>query len=191
MIMLTLSVSYLLAISAVPLLAARFLKPRKNLHKDRLIGLAQYLGGLVYRYPGRLITLGALLVVVSLGMTPFMNQQFFPNADRPRVVVEMYMPEGTDQARTAEVAAALETAIRTRPEALEVHRFVGFTGPSFYYNLQRSPQAPNRARLVVRTPTLADTTGLVKWIRSEAARSMPQLDVTAGILGQGPPGLHL
>lgn len=187
MIMLTLSVSYLLAISAVPLLAARFLKPRKNLHKDRLIGLASYLGGLVYRHPGRLITAGALLVVISLGMTPFMAQQFFPNADRPRVIVEMYMPEGTDQARTAEVAAVLEQAIRTRPEALEVHRFVGFTGPSFYYNLQRSPQAPNRARLVVRTPTLADTTDLVKWIRHEAARSLPELDITAGILGQGPP----
>ncbi|MGX1200415.1 efflux RND transporter permease subunit [Marinobacter sp. MBR-105] len=187
MIMLTLSVSYLLAISAVPLLAARFLKPRKNLHKDRLIGLARYLGGLVYRHPGRLITAGALLVVISLGMTPFMAQQFFPNADRPRVIVEMYMPEGTDQARTAEVAAVLEQAIRTRQEALEVHRFVGFTGPSFYYNLQRSPQAPNRARLVVRTPTLADTTDLVKWIRHEAARSLPELDITAGILGQGPP----
>lgn len=187
MIMLTLSVSYLLAISAVPLLAARFLKPRKNIHKDRLIGLASYLGGLVYRHPGRLISAGALLVVISLGMTPFMAQQFFPNADRPRVIVEMYMPEGTDQARTAEVAAVLEQAIRTRPEALEVHRFVGFTGPSFYYNLQRSPQAPNRARLVVRTPTLADTTDLVKWIRHEAARSLPELDITAGILGQGPP----
>ncbi|MCA0914224.1 efflux RND transporter permease subunit [Marinobacter nauticus] len=187
MIMLTLSVSYLLAISAVPLLAARFLKPRKNIHKDRLIGLASYLGGLVYRHPSRLITAGALLVVISLGMTPFMAQQFFPNADRPRVIVEMYMPEGTDQARTAEVAAVLEQAIRTRPEALEVHRFVGFTGPSFYYNLQRSPQAPNRARLVVRTPTLADTTDLVKWIRHEVARSLPELDITAGILGQGPP----
>ncbi|WP_303292914.1 efflux RND transporter permease subunit [Marinobacter sp. ST-43] len=187
MIMLTLSVSYLLAISAVPLLAARFLKPRKNIHKDRLIGLASYLGGLVYRHPGRLITAGALLVVISLGMTPFMAQQFFPNADRPRVIVEMYMPEGTDQARTSEVAAVLEQAIRTRAEALEVHRFVGFTGPSFYYNLQRSPQAPNRARLVVRTPTLADTTDLVKWIRHEAARSLPELDITAGILGQGPP----
>ena len=187
MIMLTLSVSYLLAVSAVPLLAARFLKARKNVGSDRLVGLARYLGGLVYRNPGRLITFGAVLVVVSLGMTPFMAQQFFPNADRPRVIVEMYMPEGTDQARTAEVAAALERAIRTQPEALEIHRFVGFTGPSFYYNLQRAPQSPSRARLVVRTPTVEDTTSLVKWIRNEVAQNLPELSVTAGILGQGPP----
>jgi multidrug efflux pump subunit AcrB len=187
MIMLTLSVSYLLAISAVPLLAARFLKPRRNVQGDRLIGLARFLGRLVFRYPGRLIILGAGLVTISLSMTPFMAQQFFPNADRPRVIVELYMPEGTDQARTAEVAERLERAIRTQPETLEVHRFVGFAGPAFYYNLQRSPQSPNRARLVVRTPTLANTTDLIHWVRNEVAVSMPEVDISAGILGQGPP----
>lgn len=187
MIMLTLSVSYLLAISAVPLLAARFLKVRGNRQGDRLIGLARFLGNLVYRYPGRLITLGVLLVALSLGMTPFLAKQFFPNADRPRVIVEIYLPEGTDQARTAEATARLEEIIRSQPETLEVHRFVGFTGPSFYYNLRRSPQAPNRARLVIRTPTLEDTTGLVQWIRQEANTTMPELDISVGILGQGPP----
>lgn len=188
MIMLTLSVSYLLAVSAVPLLAARFLKPRKvDAREDRLLGLSRFLGSLVARRPGTLILAGVALVVFSLALTPFMKQQFFPNADRPQVVVELYMPEGTDQERTSSVAADLERAIRTRPEALKVHRFTGFTGPSFYYNLQREPQAPNRGRIVVATPTLEETTGLVQWIREYAAQEMPELQVTAGILGQGPP----
>src|SRR5699024_2064797 len=116
-------------ISAVPMLAARFLKPRRNAAADRLIGLARFLGGLVSRFPRRLIALGVLLVTGSLVLTPFLTQQFFPNADRPRVIVELYMPEGTDQSRTAEAAADLEQMIRTRPDALEVHRFVGYTGP--------------------------------------------------------------
>ncbi|PHQ74993.1 MAG: acriflavin resistance protein [Marinobacter sp.] len=188
MIMLTLSVSYLLAVSVVPLLAARFLKPRKtDAREDKLVGLSRFLGDLVARRPGTLILAGTALVVFSLSLTPFMKQQFFPNADRPQVVVELYMPEGTDQERTSSVAADLERAIRTRPEAQEVHRFVGFTGPSFYYNLQREPQAPNRGRIVVSTPTLEDTTGLVQWIRDYAGREMPELQLTAGILGQGPP----
>ena len=187
MIMLTLSVSYLLAISAVPLLAARFLKPRKAASGDRLTGLARYLGSLVFRRPGMLIALGGGLVAVSLALTPFMAQQFFPNADRPQVIVELYMPEGTDQERTAVVAARLEQAIRSRPEALTVHRFTGFTGPSFYYNLQRAPQAPNRGRIVVATPALEDTTGLIRWIRAYVSEQLPELDVTVGTLGQGPP----
>ncbi|SDW09751.1 efflux RND transporter permease subunit [Marinobacter mobilis] len=187
MIMLTLSVSYLLAISVVPLLAARFLKPRAKVRADALAGLSSFLGRLVARRPGVLMLTGAVLVVVSLLMTPFMKQQFFPNADRPRVVVELFMPEGTDQLRTGEVAAQLEQAIRSQPQTLEVHRFVGYSGPSFYYNLTRAPQAPNRARLVVRTPQLADTAPLTGWIREYVAGQLPELDVTVGILGQGPP----
>ncbi|WP_144820450.1 efflux RND transporter permease subunit [Marinobacter piscensis] len=187
MIMLTLSVSYLLAISVVPLLAARFLQPRRNAGADKLLGLARFLGSLVYRHPRRLIAAGALLVTISLAMTAFMAQQFFPNADRPRVIVELYMPEGTDQSRTAEAAARLEQAISTQPEALSIHRFVGFTGPAFYYNLQRAPQAPNRGRLVVTTPALGDTTEMIRWIRTYVNAQMPELDVGVGVLGQGPP----
>ncbi|MFP3977304.1 efflux RND transporter permease subunit [Marinobacter sp. KMM 10035] len=189
MIMLTLSVSYLLAISVVPLLAARFLKPRRNAEADRLLGLARFLGGMVYRHPKRLIAAGAFLVVISLSMTTFMAQQFFPNADRPQVIVELFMPEGTDQQRTAEAAANLEHAIRTQPNALQIHRFVGFTGPAFYYNLQRAPQAPNRGRLVIATPTLEDTTGMIHWIRAHVDEQMPELDVSVGVLGQGPPSI--
>ncbi|WP_148864137.1 efflux RND transporter permease subunit [Marinobacter fonticola] len=187
MIMLTLSISYLLAISAVPLLASRFLKPRKQVRADRLAGLARFLGGLVSKAPGLLVLAGLVMVAASVALTPFLKQQFFPNADRPRVIVEMHMPEGTDQARTASIAAELEKAIRSRPETVNVHRFVGFTGPSFYYNLQRAPQAPNRGRIVVKTGTLAQTTGLVHWIRDYAAQALPELDLTVGILGQGPP----
>src|SRR5690554_3433514 len=189
MIMLTLSVSYLLAISVVPLLAARFLKPRRNAEADRLLGLARFLGGMVYRHPKRLIAAGAFLVVISLSMTTFMAQQFFPNADRPQVIVELFMPEGTDQQRTAEAAANLEHAIRTQPKALQIHRFVGFTGPAFYYNLQRAPQAPNRGRLVIATPTLEDTTEMIRWIRAHVDEQMPELDVGVGVLGQGPPSI--
>lgn len=187
MIMLTLSISYLLAISAVPLLASRFLKPRKHVRSDRLGGLARFLGGLVSKAPGLLVLGGVVMVVASVALTPLLKQQFFPNADRPQVIVELFMPEGTDQTRTGSIAAELETAIRSRPETVDVHRFVGFTGPSFYYNLQRAPQAPNRGRIVVNTQTLEQTTGLVHWIRDYAAQAMPELDLTVGILGQGPP----
>ncbi len=187
MIMLTLSVSYLLAISVVPLLAARFLKPRTRPGRDRIAGLARGLGSLVARAPKTLVVLSLVMVAGSLALTPLMKLQFFPDADRPQVIVEMYMPEGTDQGRTAEVAENLERALRSQAETVMVHRFVGFTGPSFYYNLLRYPQAPNRARLVIQTPTLADTGPLIRWVRAYAADNLPELDLTAAVLGQGPP----
>lgn len=187
MIMLTLSVSYLLAISVVPLLAGRFLRPRQSVRQSRMAGVPRRLGQLVTGYPKTLVGCSLVIVLVSLALTPFMKQQFFPEADRPQVIVDLYLPEGTDQSRTAEMAADLERAIRARAETISVHRFVGFSGPSFYYNLIRSPQAPNRGRLVVEVPALEDTTAMVSWIRRHAAESLPDMDLTVGVLGQGPP----
>ncbi|MBS3804936.1 MAG: efflux RND transporter permease subunit [Oleiphilaceae bacterium] len=187
MIMLTLSVSYLLAVSVVPLLAARFLRPRPGSGGDVRPGLARFLGGLVSRAPVALLVFSTLMVAGSLAMAPYLKQQFFPNADRPQVIVEMFMPEGTDQSRTSEAASELERALWSRPETTSVHRFVGFTGPSFYYNLLRFPQSPNRGRLVITTPELADTAPLINWLRNHAASEMPELELSLSVLGQGPP----
>ncbi|PKM05501.1 MAG: AcrB/AcrD/AcrF family protein [Gammaproteobacteria bacterium HGW-Gammaproteobacteria-6] len=187
MIMLTLSVSYLLAISVAPLLAGRFLSPVVRPGKAHMTALGSSLALLSERAPRLMVLLGVGTVLFSLALTPFMKLQFFPNADRPLVVVELFMPEGTDQQRTEDVAANLERDIRQQPNVQSVHRFAGSAGPSFYYNLLRSPQAPNRARLVINTTDLAATEGLISWVRDHVAATLPELDVVASTLGQGPP----
>ncbi|MFO7703776.1 MAG: efflux RND transporter permease subunit [Halopseudomonas sp.] len=187
MIMLTLTVSYLLAIGVAPLLAGRFLKPTVSRSSRVMENIGNGLARLSSGSPVWMIVLGAVMVCISLALLPQVKLQFFPNADRPLVVVELYMPEGTDQQRTEEVAAELESRIRQRPQVLQVHRFAGSAGPSFYYNLLRAPQAPNRARIVIHTEDLAATSGLIHWVREHVASSMPELDVVASTLGQGPP----
>lgn len=187
MIMLTLVVSYLLAVGVAPLLAGRFLRPAPQRSSQWMMTLSRTLGTVSTTAPWWVIGLGGLMVVGSLLLAPMVKLQFFPNADRPLVVVELYMPEGTDQQRSEDVAVALERAIRERPDVLQVHRFVGSAGPSFYYNLRRSPQAPNRARLVVAVTDLAATGGIVQWVREHVAQQYPQLEIVAGTLGQGPP----
>ncbi|MEH6565321.1 MAG: efflux RND transporter permease subunit [Halopseudomonas sp.] len=187
MIMLTLSVSYLLAISVAPLLAGRFLQPAATRMNPRLERLATGLARLSTNSPWRVVLLGCAMVLASLAMTPLMKLQFFPNADRPQVVIELYMPEGTDQRRTTSVAQQLEGDLSKQPGVLSVHRFVGGTGPTFYYNLNRAPQAPNRARLVVNARSLDDTAPLIHWVREQVASNWPELDVIASTLGQGPP----
>jgi multidrug efflux pump subunit AcrB len=187
MIMLTLSVSYLLAVGVAPLLAGRFLKPAARRSSPGMTRFSQALGRASTAAPWWVIGLGLLSVGASISLAPMVKQQFFPNADRPVVVVELYMPEGTDQKRTESVSADLERALRGQANVEGVHRFVGSSGPSFYYNLLRSPQAPNRARLVVDASDLAATSGIIHWVRDHVAAEYPQLEVVASTLGQGPP----
>lgn len=187
MIMLTLSVSYLLAISVAPLLAAWFLHPVPAQRSAWFDSLGSALAGISEKFPRLIIAAGLTLVIGSLYLITMLSFQFFPNADRPQVVIEMFLPEGTDQAYTNQVAAEFEREARKRENVLSVHRFVGFTGPGFYYNLPNSSRAPNRARLVVNMQTLADTEGMLAWARDHAANTLPEMDIVAGTLAQGPP----
>jgi len=118
---------------------------------------------------------------------PLLSFQFFPNADRPQVVVEMFLPEGTDIARTNAMAETLEREMRALDGVVSIHRFVGDTGPGFYYNLPLASQSPSRARLVVNTQRLEQTGAIIEWVRERAASSYPELEVVAGTLAQGPP----
>jgi len=199
MIMLTLSISYLLAISVAPLLAAWGLKPMPadadpssdppsgKPARSPIDRLGKALAGISQRWPRLIVLAGLVIVTISLSLLPQIPVQFFPNADRAQVVVDLFLPEGTDQTQTEAVATELEFQIRQQSNIVSVHRFVGSSGPSFYYNLPNATQAPNRGRLVVNTTDLASTGPLLSWLRRHVAHHMPELDIVAGTLQQGPP----
>jgi len=187
MIMLTLSVSYLLAISFTPLLAASFLKPAPAQRDVWFEQGGRSLAKLSERFPKMIIVAGLIIVVSSALSIRFLSIQFFPNADRPQVVIEMFLPEGTDQSHTAGISADFERLIREQDNVQSVHRFVGATGPGFYYNLPNSTRSPNRARLVVNLQSLDQTAPLMDWVRAYSASKMPEVDIVAGTLAQGPP----
>ncbi|MDO9519477.1 MAG: efflux RND transporter permease subunit [Pseudohongiella sp.] len=187
MIMLTLSVSYVLAISFAPLLAAWFLKPSPARRDIWFEKTGRALATISERNPRLIIVAGLLIVTASAFSIRLLSFQFFPNADRPQVVIEMFLPEGTDQAHTSDVSADLERLIRQQDHVESIHRFVGATGPGFYYNLPNSTRAPNRARLVVNMRSLADTGPLMDWVREHASTQLPEVEIVAGTLAQGPP----
>lgn len=187
MIMLTLSISYLLAISVAPLLAAWFLPAQQAQRSAWFDRLGARLASFSAAWPRLIVVTGLLIVAASLSLVTFLNFQFFPNADRPQVVIEIFLPEGTDQSYTDQVSADFERLTREQDSVVSVHRFVGFTGPGFYYNLPNATRAPNRARLVVNMQSLEDTDNLIIWARDHAARTLPEINIVAGTLAQGPP----
>ncbi|WP_111655804.1 efflux RND transporter permease subunit [Isoalcanivorax indicus] len=187
MIMLTLSVSYLLAVTVAPMIAARFLSRETAPRSGWVLKLGERLATLSTGRPKLVLGVGALMVVFSFLITPLMALQFFPNADRPKVILDLHLPEGTDQSYTAMVAERIEREVRRHETAHSVHRFVGTTGPTFYYNLVRFPEAPNRARLVVTASDLDATRQLMQDMRAFVRDTLPEVELSAFQLGQGPP----
>ncbi|MCE8015837.1 efflux RND transporter permease subunit [Halomonas sp. MCCC 1A17488] len=187
MVMLTLAVSYVYAVFVTPVFAAGILKPRLGARRERLQAAGGRLGRIAVRWPAWVLAGAGGLLVGALAMMPLLDQDFFPDTDRNQLVVDLNFPEGTHLDTTAHQAEVLATALAERPAVQAVHRFVGFSGPRFYYNLVEQPRQPHLARLVVEADDADDLAGLMAWVRAVAPERLPEAEVVARRLGQGPP----
>ncbi|MGQ9426552.1 efflux RND transporter permease subunit [Gilvimarinus sp. F26214L] len=83
----------------------------------------------------------ALLGLAILAMAGPVQQQFFPGSDRPEVLVDIYMPEGSSIAATDRVARRVEAILESMPEVKTLSAYVGGGAPRFFLAL--NPELPN------------------------------------------------
>jgi multidrug efflux pump subunit AcrB len=186
MIMLALVMSYLYAVTVTPLLARRFLRQREA-GEGKPSRQLVFFSRLATTHPWRVLLFGLLLIAAAASTALLTEQQFFPDADRSQVVVDLILPEGSHLSATAQAARKLEEGLRSRPGIGAIHSFIGGSGPVFYYNLKPKSDAPQRARLVVNTDSLKRNAEVVAWVERFARIELPDAQITAGVLRQGPP----
>ena len=116
-------------------------------------------------------TVVALLVVAILGMG-MLKQQFFPISDRPEVLVEVQMPEGTSIEATSAATARVEDWLRKQPEAKIVTAYVGQGAPRFVLAISPELPDPSFAKIVVMTPSEEARETLKQRVREVAAQGL-------------------
>ncbi|TXN21819.1 efflux RND transporter permease subunit [Methylobacterium sp. WL9] len=95
------------------------------------------------------LTLG--LFVLSAAGAGLVEQQFFPNSDRPELIVEVNMPPGTAFDVTDASVKRIEAALRAEPESKIVTAYVGQGLPRFILPLDPELPDPAFAQIVVLT----------------------------------------
>lgn len=78
------------------------------------------------------------LSVVGMGGV---KQQFFPTSDRPEVLVEVRMPEGTSIETTTATVEKLERWLQEQPAADIVTSYIGQGAPRFFFAM--APELPD------------------------------------------------
>ncbi len=89
-------------------------------------------------------------VLAALGMAG-LEQQFFPSSDRPELLAEVQMPEGTSIEATDAVAAKVESWLKQQPEAKIVTTYVGAGAPRFFIAYNPELPDPSFAKIIVLT----------------------------------------
>ena len=132
-------------------------------------------------------TVAALFVVAILGLG-VVNQQFFPNSDRPEVLVEIQMPEGTAIGATQAAAVKVEGWLRKQPEAKIVTTYVGQGAPRFVLNISPELPDPSFAKIVVLTDNAERREALMQRARAAVAAGVaPEARVRVTQVVFGPP----
>jgi multidrug efflux pump subunit AcrB len=121
--------------------------------------------------------------IFGLGMV---KQQFFPISDRPEVLLEVQMPEGSTIEATSAAVAKVEGWLKKQPETKLVTSYIGQGAPRFY--LAMAPELPNPAfsKIIVLTDDVTAREALKHRAREAAAAGLvpeARLRVTQLIFG--------
>jgi multidrug efflux pump subunit AcrB len=128
----------------------------------------------------------AAFITAGAGMA-LVKQQFFPASDRPEVLIEVQMPEGTGIETTTVAAEKVEKWLKEQPEAKIVTTYIGQGAPRFFFSY--NPELPNSsfAKLVVLTPDAEAREQLKLRLRNQVAEGMvPEARVRVTQLVFGP-----
>ncbi len=182
--------SWLFAITLTPLFCVAFLKVKVNTTaapEGRVLQTYRSLlrTTLKRRRLSGMVLLGMLAAgVVAFGFVP---PGFMPDSARPQFVVDLYLPQGTDISSTVGVVEAAEKKVRAKPGVKHVTSFTGQGGMRFM--LTYSPEDPNPAygQLLIDVERFEDIAGLIDVLQPELAQAFPQADVKVWkfMLGRG------
>jgi multidrug efflux pump subunit AcrB len=118
------------------------------------------------------------------------KQQFFPTSDRPEVLVEVRLPEGTSIETTTATVAKLERWLHHQPEAKIVTSYIGQGAPRFFFSMAPELPDPAFAKIVVLTPDENAREALKLHLRQAVSRGLaPAAYVRINQLVFGPPSL--
>lgn len=136
----------------------------------------------------RKVVLGVIgvFLVAFLGMG-LVKQQFFPMSDRPEVLLEVQLPEGSSINQTQKNVATVEAWLAKQPEAKIVTSYIGQGAPRFY--LAMSPELPDPAfaKLVILTGSEREREALIARAREAAAHGLaPEARIRVTKLVFGP-----
>ena len=93
---------------------------------------------------------GALFLLAGAGML-LVQQQFFPTASRPELMVELRMKEGASFQSTQEQVQIFEKLLAQDPDAKHFTVYTGAGAPRFYLSLEPELPNPGYAQFVIMT----------------------------------------
>ncbi len=191
-ILISLSLSWITAVSTTPILCKLLLKPGQDDggEDDAYSGslFAKYRGVLRGAVKHRWITLASVVVVWVAALIGFgyTKSGFFPDSNTPMFFVDIYTPEGSDIRATRDAALQVAEFLHTQPGVDTTSTVIGGGHQRFTLVYDSKESSPAYAQIIVQTETLAQIDAVSEAVSDYMANELPQLDPIIKPLRIGP-----
>ncbi len=137
----------------------------------------------------RWATIGATVLTFVLGVAGMgmVQQQFFPDSNRPELLVDLWLPEGTSFAGNEEVTLRVEQRLMEQPGVASVSGWVGSGVPRFYLPLDQVFPQSNVSQFIVLAQDLKQREALLNALPVLLAQEFPEVRGRVKLLPNGPP----
>ncbi|HEY0837672.1 MAG TPA: efflux RND transporter permease subunit [Azospirillum sp.] len=122
--------------------------------------------------------------VVGFG---FVQQQFFPSASRPELLVDIRLAEGASFEATSAEVRKMETLLAADPNVDYWAAYTGGGSPRFYLPLDQQLQTSNFAQFMVMTKGLEEREVVLSGLEKRLETDFPDARVRVSRLENGPP----
>ena len=141
----------------------------------------------------RWIVIGATAAIFALSVFAFrfVQQQFFPAASRPELIVDLRLPEGASVIATEQQVKKMEAILLTDPElANRIDNFVSYVGsgsPRFYLPFDQQLVNANFGQFIVNTRSNEDREVVRARLLKRFDDDFPEVRGRVNRLENGPP----
>ena len=145
---------------------------------------------IVWSVEHKFLVAGAVVLIffAALFGMDLVKQQFFPNSDRPEVLVEVTLPQGSSIETTKASVIKIENWLKPQAEARIISSYIGGGAPRFFVAYNPELPDPNFAKMIILTPDAKARDKLILRLRKQVAAGLaPEARVRAIRFVFGPP----
>lgn len=130
--------------------------------------------GFVFSHTKTTLAIGLLSIAGGGLMLLTVPQRMMPNAERNQFAVEIYLPTGTELAKTSAVADSMERVLRRDKRVVSVTSFKGCASPRFHTAYAPQVGGTNYAQFIVNTVDNKSTESLLDDYSERYANYFPE-----------------
>jgi multidrug efflux pump subunit AcrB len=156
-VVVTVLASLLVALTIIPFLASRILKPHANSSGNWLLqrlmaGIQRFYSPLLeraLRWPKMTVLAAFAFFLATLALLPTIGFSLFPKADTPQFLITIETAEGSSLAETDRALRFVEDELRRMPEVKTIMSNLGKGNPKMFYNIFPRDESSNLAEVFV------------------------------------------